>query len=100
MKGQAEAGPFRASAEVENVEASHLGLEPQLAHQLDPARDLGGLLGRHLGLEADPGVAHVEIIFFSTPTPAATARSYSSGTVAESWSAIPVESKTVTWSSD
>ena len=40
--------------------------------------------------------AHVEIIFFSTPTPAATARSYSSGTVAESWSAIPVESKTVT----
>jgi len=37
----------------------------------------------------------VEIIFFSTPTPAASARSYSSGTVAESWSAMPVESKTV-----
>ena len=37
----------------------------------------------------------VEIIFFSTPTPAASARSYSSGTVAESWSAMPVESKRV-----
>ena len=33
---------------------------------------------------------HVEIIFFSMPTPAATARSYSSGTVAESCSAMPV----------
>ena len=43
-----------------------------------------------------PRRRYVEIIFFSTPTPAATARSYSSGTVAESWSAIPVESKTVT----
>src|SRR4029453_18063422 len=42
----------------------------------------------------------VEIIFFSTPTPAETARSYSSGTVAESCSAMPVESKTVTWSSE
>ena len=42
---------------------------------------------------------YVEIIFFSMPTPAATARSYSSGTVAESCSAMPVESKTVTWSS-
>jgi len=42
----------------------------------------------------------VLIIFFSTPTPAASARSYSSGTVAESCSAMPVESKTVTWSSD
>src|SRR4029079_6961147 len=39
--------------------------------------------------------SYVEIIFFSTPTPAATARSYSSGTVAESWRAMPVESKTV-----
>jgi hypothetical protein len=39
--------------------------------------------------------AYVEIIFFSIPTPAATARSYSSGTVAESWSAIPEESKRV-----
>lgn len=44
--------------------------------------------------------AQVEIIFFSIPTPAASARSYSSGTVAESWSAMPVESKTVTCSSD
>jgi len=33
----------------------------------------------------------VEIIFFSTPTPAATARSYSSGTVAESCKAMPVD---------
>ena len=43
-----------------------------------------------------PGGAQVEIIFFSIPTPAAMARSYSSGRVAESWSAIPVESKSVT----
>ena len=38
-------------------------------------------------------LVHVEIIFFSMPTPAATARSYSSGTVAESCSAMPVEFK-------
>ncbi len=31
-----------------------------------------------------PAVRQVEIIFFSMPTPAASARSYSSGTVAES----------------
>ena len=42
----------------------------------------------------------VEIIFFSMPTPAATARSYSSGTVAESWSAMPVESNSVISSSE
>ena len=49
-----------------------------------------------IGVEPDRGdVRHVEIIFFSMPTPAAIARSTSSGTVAESWSAMPVESKTV-----
>ena len=39
--------------------------------------------------------SQVEIIFFSIPTPAAIARSYSKGTVAESCSAMPVESNTV-----
>ncbi len=53
-----------------------------------------------LSSRAAPERAQLEIIFFSMPTPAATARSYSSGTVAESWSAMPVESNTVTWSSD
>lgn len=72
----------------------------RLAASFHQPRELARLLVVHHGLERDPGVAHVEIIFFSTPTPAATARSYSSGTVAESWRAIPVESKTVTCSSD
>jgi hypothetical protein len=46
--------------------------EPQKCFQAFNPRFLGG------------GVSdQVEIIFFSTPTPAATARSYSSGTVAE-----------------
>ena len=42
---------------------------------------------------------YVEIIFFSTPTPAASAPSYSSGT-APVLQRDPVESNTVTWSSD
>ena len=45
--------------------------------------------------------AHVEIIFFSTPTPEGIARSYSSGTVADRRSAIMrVESNSVTSSSE
>src|SRR5438477_2957516 len=115
------------SAELEDVERLHLGLQADLPHQLRPARDVGlreiavelvavlpdrdepatplpelerrrdhssrprspslpheprellGLVAAHLRLERDPRHgAHVEIIFFSIPTPAATARSYSS----------------------
>jgi hypothetical protein len=60
-------------------------------------REIPTLPSQHRSVGNGP---YVPIIFFSTPTPAATARSYSSGTVAESWRAIPVESKTVIWSSD
>ena len=60
-------------------------------------RGSGGSGSSAAGREARPRMTvYVEIIFFSTPTPLASARSTSSGTVAESWSAIPVESKTVT----
>ena len=86
--------------QIEHDHSIRHGADPAPEHVLATyeAGDIGGQrLGVHViggGLpdveSARPGASHhpkvfgqVEIIFFSTPTPAATARSYSTGTVAE-----------------